>query len=723
MFPTLPTRRLREDLGWLALIVGIALAMRLYALWDVVFMSTHVNLTETDAWYHLRATEHLVRNFPHHLQFDPYTDGRVVPLPPLLDYVAAVVALIVGAGHPSSSTIATVAALMPPVLGVLTVVAVYAVARVAAGSVAGLLAAVLAATLPGHFLDRTLLGFGDHHALEALVSTLVLWAVARALTRSGATVSAGLWLAAALTAFRLTWTSSAMLVAVLAAWLIAHAALQSWRRGGAGEVGKIVGIAVMIALPLALMFESLEPYQVHLHVAALAVLGLVAAGIEVGHAGLARRWWTSRQLAALASAAAVFVIVVARLAFPEIVSNALGELSRFSFTNPAQSVIEAKPLLMMNGDLSWQPVWAFFRSGFVLGLVAVAWLAVRWMRQGRASDLLLIVWTLAMYLATFGVNRFGYYLVPAVSIVGGALCASAIDAGRRAGARWRVLAVVAVSAGAFGLNLVPTLASTERNLGTPAGWYPAYEWLRRQTDEPFGDPDYYDARYDVKAPVPSRWSVMVWWDYGYELLALSRRVPVSIPTGGGAVEAAKFFTAPEADALAVLDETRSRYVLLDELMPIRSVDGTALGKFAPMPSIAGQPTSRYYDAFVQRDAGGERTILLFFEGYYRSMAFHLGVAGGGAMAAADTAVVTWVIENRPGTGATRVVTSIERFPTYDAAVARLAQLGPGNHAIAGTDPSVSPVPLAPLQHLRRVFATPAPGAFQQGAVQIFERVR
>lgn len=57
--------------------------------------------------------------------------------------------------------------LAPPVLAALTIVGVYVVGRLAAGRLAGLLAAALAAILPGHFLDRTLVGYADHHALEA----------------------------------------------------------------------------------------------------------------------------------------------------------------------------------------------------------------------------------------------------------------------------------------------------------------------------------------------------------------------------------------------------------------------------------------------------------------------------------------------------------------------------------------------------------------------------
>ena len=106
------------------------------------------------------------------------------------------------------------------------------------------------------------------------------------------------------------------------------------------------------------------------------------------------------------------------------------------------------------------------------------------------------------------------------------------------------------------------------------------------------------------------------------------------------------------------------------------------------------------------------------------MTFRLGVLGGQATAPdSSTTVVSWTVENVPGSGPSLVVSALELCSSYEAALLRLKQLGPGNHAIVGRDPRVSAVPLGAIRGLRRVYATPAPGAFRQGAVQIFERSR
>ena len=107
---------------------------------------------------------------------------------------------------------------MPAIVGVLAVVAVWALATIAFDRRAGLIAGLLAAILPGHFLDRTLVGFVDHHALEVLLSFATLAALAHA-ARSGSTRSsilAGICLGL----YLLAWASGAYFVAILAVWIV-----------------------------------------------------------------------------------------------------------------------------------------------------------------------------------------------------------------------------------------------------------------------------------------------------------------------------------------------------------------------------------------------------------------------------------------------------------------------------------------------------------------------
>src|SRR5262249_7738225 len=148
-------------------------------------------------------------------------------------------------------------------------------------------------------------------------------------------------------------------------------------------------------------------------------------------------------------------------------------------------------------------------SSLALGLVALPLLAYRVLRRHGPTHCLMLVWTLAVLAATARQNRFGYYLSFNLAVLGGHLCALTLDwsaggtgrpawAGGVTGAILAAIVVVAPNAG-----LVKGVASYDA--GIPPGRQEALAWLRRETPEPFDDPDYYFAPYDAlgrQAAVP-----------------------------------------------------------------------------------------------------------------------------------------------------------------------------------------------------------------------------
>ena len=149
--------------------------------------------------------------------------------------------------------------------------------------------------------------------------------------------------------------------------------------------------------------------------------------------------------------------------------------------------------------------------------------------RSRRVDHLDLCFTIANYLATFGQNRFGYYLVPSTAVVISWLAVRILDWGgvphadnptptiKRPLPFQREIAVILVAGIVVAPNLVPAALTTTRAGGMPVYWFDAMHWLRINTPEPFTSPDYYHARYAATNP-PASFSVMNWWDQGYWIL-------------------------------------------------------------------------------------------------------------------------------------------------------------------------------------------------------------
>jgi asparagine N-glycosylation enzyme membrane subunit Stt3 len=637
----------KSDLVLLAAILAIAAGLRVWAPWDDVLGGSRVNFLETDAWYHVRLAESQVRNFPHRVTLDPYAapDGQYVAVAPLLDTIIAAAAFVTGGRHASTGHIERVAAFAPAIIGVLAVAAVWALATIAFDRRAGLIAGLLAAVLPGHFLDRTLIGFVDHHALEVVLSFATLACIAYG-SAIGSGISLGLYL--------LAWASGSYFVFILAVWVLVTALVSQDRREA---VARLVAITGGIALVTVLVFQDPALFRYNTQIAALA--GLIGVSLVV-------MFFANHLVKALAVVAVVAVagIGLTWIVMPGLVNQVVNDVGRFRPDVTRMAVLEARPLFMYSGNWMWSQPWIFFRSGFYVGLIAVFALAVSAWRLKRVDHLLIVCFTVANYLATVGQNRFGYYLVPSTAVVIGWLAVRILDWGgvphagnpepriRKPVPFQRELAVIAVAGIVVAPNLVPAALTTTRVGGMPQYWFDAMQWLRTNTPEPFSSPGYYFARYEPTNP-PAAYSILNWWDQGYWIVQTAQRVPVSNPTQTGATRSAAFLTATdEADALAKLRAERAKYVIVDWELPFRDAeDGSLAGRFQNLADWAGIPTSRFYSLCFSRSAesDGWQPTWIYREPYYQSMVYRLMVLGGAANVPVNN---TWVVEIKERTDVT-----------------------------------------------------------------------
>ena len=355
-------RRLPSANTWALLgILAATVVLRAYLPHDRVFTPTHVNF-QGDAWYHMRAIEHLVANYPHRLSADPYAlpEGQYVPIAPLFDYLVATLALVAGGGTPSPALVERVAAYAPVLMAAVTVVFAYLFGRMAFGTSAGLLGAALLAVMPGHFLGRTLLGASDHHGAEAALAMAVFFFLARAVAAPDRG-SGRWWLKSGLAgislgAYMLTWTSGAFLVAILAAWAVVHAGINLGHgrslRHGLREVAPVF----LVALVMVVAVQDPAMPRCQLQIGSLVGALLILVGIEATDwAARAHRWRPRLVRFGLLALVALLTLATLPRGVPSLVAEAMTDLSRFFPGDPTNwSVLEMRPLLLgPDGVWSW----------------------------------------------------------------------------------------------------------------------------------------------------------------------------------------------------------------------------------------------------------------------------------------------------------------------------------------------------------------------------------
>ena len=721
---------MRRELAVLVAIAAAAFAIRVYPAWDAVFGHGGVNFLETDAWYHVRLVENQLRNYPWRVTIDPYAvaGGQFVAIAPLYDMITATASLALHGRDAGTESIERVAAFVPPVLGTLTIIVTWALGRRLFEWRAGLTAAALLAILPGHFMDRTMLGFVDHHALEALLAMAALLTVVSAIKRPFS-VSAAATIGLMLGLYLLAWSSGAFLLAIFGVWL-ALVALLSRDGGRIHLAGQLLGTAAVVALIVVVAFQDPGMHRYDSQIVGLVALMAIAII-------MARMPWSASDITQLRkrtvmTGAAVAAVAGAALWLlaPQAASQIATDMARLLPSPTRMGVLEARPLFMYSGEWRWAQPWIFFRTGFYVGLAAIVWLAIRVWRDRDEAHLLAWVYAVITLAATIGQNRFAYYMVTATALLGGWLCVQLLEWSRSLRQPLaREATMAAIVATAFAPNLAPSVLLAPRSASLATYWQDAMAWLRRETPPPFlqsagRDDDYYYARYSRDSIPRPDYSILNWWDQGYWLVQRAHRVPVSNPTQEGAPQAARFYVETNEVVAAQMARIHgARFVLSDWELPFRrEPDGTMMGRFQSVLDWAGANHAQYYEVYYQRERDQWTPLWVFHAPYYGSMAYRLTVMGGESATPSNATTVLTVADQTDASGsAFRAVVGHTTYPTYQAALQAAAKSA-SETVVVGLDPWRTAFPLPALTRFveRRQFRTSEQQSTEAPWVRAFE---
>ncbi len=587
--------------------VGLfVLAVAVRALtWPRVFGDNRVFAVGNDAYYHLRRIVYSVVNFPAVLEFDPYINFPVGAKPIWTPFLDLVISALIRPWWRAPSDggfggIEGFAVWVPPVLGGACVVASYALARRQFGFGPALLAGVVLSFLSGHFWYSQL-GFIDHHAAVALVTTLLLGAAmsllrAAAWDRRSEVWRNALWTGVLAGCAILVWPGSLLHLAVLQCGLFVFLLTRA-------ERGEALRCAVWLAALQAAAFVCVTPFSLgnnwpqwgssspvvlsNFQPWFFAVIGavlLAARGLWAVDALGASR---ARRIAALAIVAGVLLVASAAL-LPGLQTGAADAWHWLTKQDAFQvQVSESRPLLVTEGvfDVSIAASrLSYFVFLFPLALMVISY-KVRGDRE-RAALWLLFAWGAALFALTLLQRRFFNSLsvvlaiTLAVSVGWGhqvLMTRLGRGVGRRAALRLALAAGVVLlmlpslqtygthvnraraTARGESLPLPPNVALTRAIIQTSL-------WLRAQTPPTVGwlDPSQ-RPHYGVLAP----------WYLGHIIKYVARR-PTVVDNFGDDVGRANFawsqqyYLGSEVEALPELDARQVRYVV------VHRQQGTAL---------------------------------------------------------------------------------------------------------------------------------------------------
>lgn len=755
--------------GWLLTVVVLIAAMavacyfRVALPYDTVFDGSWIKLTGIDAYYYMRLVDNLVRNFPHLIGFDPYfiyPGGGHPGDIRFFAYLMAGIVRLLGGAAPSQQVVDTIAVYVPAVMGALVVIPVFFIARALAGRWAGLIAAAAAAVLPGEFLNRSMLGFTDHHITEVFFTTFFVMFFILALQHSRQfsyrllkegrfpplsrhipySFIAGLFMGL----YLISWRGSLIFIFMVFVFFVIQFVSDHLRGLPTDYLSKTAITCFLIALLIYLPVSRDKAALLSLGAVILAPIALNIISVVMNALKIRPVYYL-----AVVGGLLGLGLLGAWLIFPDFLKLVVTDLARvfsWKFTQLAES--EMKSLFLPGGVFSLESAWGQFALALYLGLAGLAVLLYRAVRRGAPELIFTAVWSIVMMLAAFGLARLSAYFSVCLAVLTGYLAGviiEAVYAGRRQAAarpskkKRKASPEGRINAGRLALAvagvvcilamLVPgaTMAAAQAknpSHAPPDEWMEALDWLKANSPEPFGDADYYYALYsDPRAGKPyaypaTAYSVITWCDYGYWLTRAGRRVPMSNP-GGAKARSAGYFTAQDVKASsAMINKWRARYVIIDNRV------ANPNDKFYALAGLSGRQESDFYELCWQQKEGRYAPLLVFYPEYYRTMVARLYNFDAKAVTPASTMVMSWQERQMPDGRKFKEITGLKSFRSYAEAGAFIEGQKQGDYRIIGFDPLVSPVPLEFLSAYQIVYRSKemagVGSATQLPAIKIFE---
>jgi asparagine N-glycosylation enzyme membrane subunit Stt3 len=557
-----------------------------------IFVGDSVRFLEFDPFYHMRRVVSFAQNFPNTWNFDSYLNypyGSVVGWGPLYDWTIALLANIVGLGHPSRHLIETVGVYFPVFVGSLSVIAVYFAAKEifselgnvqrdnkesdnkeygnkeygvtkttkksrkarniqtiekakgvswknVKGWQIGLISGLILVVIPA-FTQVSFLGFVDHHVAEVLLSTTTFLFFIKTLKAES--------------------SRNRYKFSVLTGFVLALA---------------------MLVWPGAPIFIGI-----------IAIYGMVQCAIDKKY----------KYLALIIGALSIFYVGAYFIA-PDTyngLNSGIGFLIKDRIE--LQQVQETQPLFFtFAGKFTTESAWHAFGAALYVAMIGLILLISSIIKNRPYKDqvihnrikMFLLVWTLIVLVMNLYQTRFVYLFAVNVGILCAYLIVELINSNK--------IYLEVIGLFLVGAILIPSVQMDnimrENPLMLSNDWFTTSEWIKNNTPVT-------NSTWNMPSmnQIPS-YGIMSWWDYGNYLLYLSERPVIANNFQLGAEDSAKFYTSEnESDANNILNSRKARYVVVDYRLGLNvfNADGKTYigGSWVSAAFLSGKNMSYYLD--------------------------------------------------------------------------------------------------------------------------------
>jgi len=410
--------------GLVFLFIAVALYIRVYFPYDIVFGGDWIKFTSIDSYYHMRLVDNLVHNFPHFTTFDPYLiypGGEGITSNYFFDWFLACIIWVIGLGSPTERLVNVVGVYFPAVLAALTVIPVYFIGKELIGRWTGVIAAGLMAVLSGEFLGRSILGFADHHVAETLLATVAMLFLilavktarqrqltfSRIMQRDWAGITRPV-IYSLLSGFFLglylfNWAGGLLFIFILAIYFILQFVIDHLEDKSSDYLC-LVGVSLFFITAILTQLFLGDRLRV-----VPVVIGLVIVAVASGVSSLMARGKMKPVYYPLALVVlGLFGVGIFYLIDPSLLTRMLNAFAIFAPTGAgATTTLEMQPFLFPQGSFSTMVAWGNFTTSFFLvpwwpvpgfALISLSILIYLYTRQSgdKRSYQRDILWTLAI---------------------------------------------------------------------------------------------------------------------------------------------------------------------------------------------------------------------------------------------------------------------------------------------------------------------------------------